>query len=578
MKYTGAELILTLLERQGVKTITGIPGGSNLPLYDALPGFSFRHILARHEQGAGFMAQGMARVTRQAAVCFATSGPGVTNLLTAIADAKMDSVPLVAITGQVPLSLLGTDAFQEIDTFGLTIPITKHNYLVRSVEELAEVIPDAFRIALSGRPGPVVVDVPKDVQMATIELEELPEPGQPLENPVPGAKARESFFRMLSESERPLLLVGGGATDSDHEAVEEFARRCSLPSISTLRGLGVIPADSPLQAGMVGMHGSNIAARLTEQCDLFIVAGARFDDRVTGDPSRFVSQAKVIHVDLDAVEIHKIKEAHLGIHGHAGSFFRSLLEDPALEEAIRSSLTPARQEWQTRAKEWIREEREESIPSPEESHEFHPELFLRKFAAHMRGEDLVATDVGQHQMWVAQHIPFRRPNHLLTSAGLGTMGFGLPAAMGAALARPEGRVFLFTGDGSIMMNLQELATLAEWDLNVKIVLLNNRALGMVRQQQELFFEGRHSQSLYERSPRFEMMAESFGIPSLTLHPAKDSREQLRELLEKRGPALIHVPVHREALVFPSVPPGKPNGMGILRSLYEGRGAASGVKM
>jgi acetolactate synthase-1/2/3 large subunit len=547
MKRTGARIITALLERQGVSTVAGIPGGSNLPLYDALRDSPIRHILARHEQGAGFIAQGIARSTGEAAVCLATSGPGATNLLTAIADARLDSVPIVAITGQVPASMIGTDAFQEVDTYGLTLPITKHNFLVRSAGELLEVIPQAFETALSGRPGPVVVDVPKNVQLETVEFDEWPEPGM-RKPPLPCSREDiGALADILSRAERPVLLAGGGIIASSAAGeLKKLAEKNAIPVASTLAGLGAFPCDSPLNLGMLGMHGSRATNTILEEADLLIAVGARFDDRATGRAEEFCRRAAIAHVDIDPSEIGKIKEANVSITADAGMVLRALL--PLVPKDDRES-------WTARVAQ-LRVENPAEGPSKEDL--FQPAALLG-LTAELAGHDaFVATDVGQHQMWVAQHYPVRRPRTLLTSGGLGTMGFGLPAAIGAALANPGRRVVCISGDGSLLMNIQELATLAELGLDVKIIVMNNGHLGLVRQQQELFFGGRYYASRFDRSPDFAAVASAFGIRGLDLEGADDPGELLRSSFGRRGPVLINVPVHHGQNVYPMVPPGGAN--------------------
>jgi len=547
MKSSGARIITRLLERQGVTTLAGIPGGSNLPLYDALRESRIRHVLARHEQGAGFIAQGMARATGKAGVCLGTSGPGATNLVTPIADARLDSVPIVAVTGQVPTALLGTDAFQEVDTYGLTLPITKHNFLVRRAEELLEVIPEAFRLALSGRTGPVVVDVPKDVQTQQMTVDDWPDPGAP--DPPSPVRSQEigKLARLLRTAERPLLLAGGGVIASGGAAaLAVLARRNSIPVACTLAGLGVFPPDDPLFLGMLGMHGTRATNLAIEEADLLIVAGARLDDRATGKAADFCRHAVLAHIDIDRAELGKIRAPDLAVHGDVAAHLAALL--PLAETNPRVSWWA--QIATIRASYPVRE--------PSSDDPFFPPRFIRLLAALAPERAIVATDVGQHQMWTAQWFPIRRPRGLLTSGGLGTMGFGLPAAIGAALALPGTPVICVSGDGSILMNIQELATLAETGAGVKIVLLDNGHLGLVRQQQVLFFADRPFASSFQVRPDFCAIARGFGIPSVDLGEVSDIEGALAAALGSPGPALIRVPIHHEELVFPMVPPGGSN--------------------
>jgi acetolactate synthase-1/2/3 large subunit len=547
MKITGAQLIIKLLERQGIDIIAGIPGGANLPIYDALRASGIRHVLARHEQGAGFVAQGMARASGRPAVCFGTSGPGVTNLLTAIADAKLDSIPIVAITGQVPRAMIGSDAFQEIDTYGLTVPITKHNYLVRSARELLEVIPEAFRIAASGRPGPVVVDVPKDVQSESIDIARLPAAGKAVAPPpLRGADASTSVG-LINAASRPLLLVGAGIIAAEASAaLRRLAETASIPVAATLLGLGALPAAHPLFLGMVGMHAARYTNLLLEECDLLIALGMRFDDRATGKAEAFCPRARVLHVDIDASELGKIKTPFLGIEADVGEWLRAVL--PLVTPA-------ARDEW-LRHVQALRAAHPLAMPGADDV--LQPYGLIRR-AAELAGADAIVTsDVGQHQMWVAQAFPFESPRRWLTSGGLGTMGFGLPAAIGAALARPDQTVVCFTGDGSVLMNLQELATAAEEEVNVKVIVLNNGHLGLVRQQQQLFYGGRYHASRFGAATDFAAIARGFGVAACDLGGGDDPAAQLAAALQAPGPCLINVPIGADENVYPMVPPGAAN--------------------
>jgi acetolactate synthase-1/2/3 large subunit len=544
---TGAELTLRLLERQGITTIAGIPGGCNLPLYDALRASRIRHVLARHEQGAGFIAQGMARATGRPAVCFGTSGPGATNLLTAIADAKLDSIPLVAVTGQVPRAMIGTDAFQEIDTYGLTVPITKHNFLVRSAAELATVVPDAFRIAASGRPGPVVIDIPKDVQNEPIALATLPAPG--VADPLPRARDEDvaRAAALIDAAERPVVLVGAGVIASGAcDALRTLVETASIPVAATLLGLGALPHDHPLFLGMVGMHAARCTNLVLEECDLLIGLGIRFDDRATGKAAEFCPRARIIHVDIDPSELGKIKQPCLGIEADVGATVR------ALAPRVAGTARPA---WTARVAE-LRAAYPLLMPGADDPRDAYG--VIRHTAALVPPDAIVTTDVGQHQMWAAQAYPLSRPRQWLTSGGLGTMGFGLPAAIGAALALPDRTVVCFSGDGSLLMNVQELATAAEEGVTVKVVLLNNAHLGLVRQQQELFYGGRYHASRFHAEPDFAAIARGFGIRAWDLATAADPLVALARALTAPGPALVNVPIDAACNVYPMVPPGGAN--------------------
>ncbi len=548
--FTGAQLTIRLLERQGVKLVSGVPGGAILPIYDALSQSTvIRHVLARHEQGAGFFAQGMARATGVPAVCMASSGPGATNLLTAIADAKLDSIPLVAITGQVPQAMIGTDAFQEVDTYGLSIPITKHNFMVSSVEELLEVIPRAFRLAASGRPGPVLVDIPKDVQSAAIELadSDLPAPGVADVAPAAPAEQIAAAAAMIAAAQRPILYLGGGVVHSGAAALAvELAEKASLPTVMTLMALGTMPVDHPLSLSMLGMHGARYTNLALDECDLLIAIGARFDDRATGKVAAFCPNASIVHVDIDPAELDKIKTAHVGITGDVTAVLQALL--PQVPAQPRTA-------WLSRIAD-LKQQHPLVLPDSDDPRSHYG--VIKAVASCLDDEASIATDVGQHQMWVAQAYPLRRSRQWLTSGGLGTMGFGLPAALGAAMAEPQRTVVCFTGDGSILMNIQELATLAEEDANVKIVLLNNGSLGLVHQQQTMFYGERIYASLFKGVPNFLKVAEGFGVRAVDLDAAADPLATLNEALNTRGPCLIHVSIDVHQKVYPMVPPGAAN--------------------
>ena len=547
MQTNGAGLIVRLLERQGITIIPGIPGGASLPLYDALHGSAIRHVLARHEQGAGFIAQGMARATGRPAVCLGTSGPGATNLLTAIADAKLDSIPLVAITGQVPRAMIGTDAFQEIDTYGLTIPITKHNYLVASARELLEVVPEAFRIAASDRPGPVVIDVPKDVQLEAIRVDAWPDPGaaDPPARCAPD-EAREAAA-LLAAAERPILLIGAGVIAAGAaDLVRGLAEASAIPVAATLLGLGAIPAHHPLFLGMVGMHAARATNLILEECDLLVGLGVRFDDRATGKAAEFCPRARIIHVDVDASELGKIKTPTLGIRADVGETLRALATHPAPRP---------RRAWSARIAA-LRAEHRLATPGADDVR--RPYGLVREAAALAGDDAIITSDVGQHQMWAAQAFPFTRPRQWLTSGGLGTMGFGLPAAIGAALACPERRVVCFTGDGSLLMNIQELATAAEERARITVVLLDNAHLGLVRQQQELFYGGRYHASRFDAAPDFAAIARGFGVEAYDLEASADPTAVLARAFDATGPCVVRVPIAAAANVYPMVRPGGPN--------------------
>jgi acetolactate synthase-1/2/3 large subunit len=554
-RCTGAEITIRLLERQGVATIAGIPGGAVLPLYDALArSRKLRHVLARHEQGAGFIAQGIARVTGRPGVCVASSGPGATNLLTAIADAKLDSIPLVAITGQVPRAMIGTDAFQEVNTFGLSLPITKHNFLIHSARDLLRVIPAAFTIASSGRPGPVLIDIPKDVQTELVDVAQWPEAGAAAALPRASDEAIERAAAMMEAAERPILYLGGGIVHSGAaSAAVAVAERSQFPTVMTLMGLGAMAADHPLSLGMLGMHAAPYTNHALDECDLLIAIGARFDDRATGKLAGFCPHADVIHVDVDAAELNKLKVAQLAIAADARDVLERLL--PTLRARRRAS-------WCARIRTL---ERSHPLAMPNLDSLHSPYGLVRAVAAAIGDDAIVATDVGQHQMWVAQAFPLRHPRRWLTSGGLGTMGFGLPAAIGAAIAAPHRTVVCFSGDGSILMNLQELATAAEEGVNVKIVLMNNRSLGLVYQQQTLFYGQRVFASAYRKTPDFVALMRAFGMAAVDLDRAHDPAAALAGALRQPGPCLIHATIDTTEQVLPMVPPGAANTQMIVRA-------------
>lgn len=546
MLITGADIIIQYLEEIGIETIFGIPGGANLPLYDRLAKSNIRHILARHEQGAAFMAQGMARATGKTAVCFASSGPGVTNLLTGIADAKMDSIPIVAITGQVPLSMIGTDAFQEIDTYGLTLPITKQNYLVRSPEELFEILPEAFYIASEGRPGPVVIDVPKNIQIEKTEIREYKFKKNKAGN-LTNSLNLEKIINVLEESKKPVLYIGGGIIQGNAgELVRELADKQSLPIVSTLMGLSAIPSDHPNNLGMLGMHAAPYTNYVLEECDLLIALGVRFDDRATGKVAEFCKNAKIIHIDIDESEIGKIKIPNFSFVSDVKVFLEKL--NPIISQKQRP-------DWIARVNEI-----KEAHPLVHffEANQKHPLEMIKTIGLLSAPDTIVTTDVGQHQMWVAQCYPFVKPGTWLTSGGLGTMGFGLPAAIGAAFAYPEKKILCFTGDGSLLMNIQELDTLAEFQLNIKIIILNNGHLGLVRQQQELFYKENFIASKYHKPADFVKIGNAFGINSFLLDSDFDFESKIKTILNGNGPSLVNIPIIAEEKVFPMVPPGAAN--------------------
>ncbi len=534
---TGAEALLKTLEAHGVSTIFGHPGGTIMPVYDALYDSPIQHILVRHEQGGGHAAEGYARVTGGLGVCMATSGPGATNLVTALADAMMDSLPVLAITGNVARPLIGTDAFQEADITGITMPITKHNFLVKSADDVSRVVADAIYIALSGRPGPVLVDLPKDVQQEQTNAPIV----QP--KPLPAAKepSQDSIARaleLIGSAKQPVLMVGGGASNASPEILA-FAHKTGMPVITTLMGLGNFPAGDPQWLGMPGMHGSVAANRAISQCDVLIGLGMRFDDRVTGKTSRFAQKAKIIHIDVDTAEHSKLIPAFIPIHADAGKAL----------EALTAAVQPLElNDWWVKLDDW--KARQPKRP------EWGAAAAITMISQHLNGDWTVVSDVGQHQMLVAQLHPFEQPRKWVNSGGAGTMGFSLPAAMGAALALKK-PVVSIAGDGSSQMTIQELATLRKYDIPVKFAIINNGYLGMVRQWQEMFHAKRYSEVYLEDSnPDFPILASAYRIPGFAADNAADLKRCIQEWLAVDGPAVLEVRVPQEANVFPMVPAGK----------------------
>ncbi|MFM4720847.1 acetolactate synthase 2 catalytic subunit [Aeromonas bivalvium] len=543
----GAQFLVQALKKQGVTQVFGYPGGAIMPVYDALYDGGLAHQLCRHEQGAAMAAVGYARASGQVGVCIATSGPGATNLVTGLAEALLDSVPLVAISGQVPCAAVGTDAFQEVDVLGMSLSCTKHSFMVTDVADLPQVIAEAFAIASEGRPGPVLIDLPKDVQLAAVPTQsplcavEEPEPLNPAEL---GAHEIEKARTLLAGAERPVLYVGGGVGMANaEEPLRDFAAATGMPAVTTLKGIGALDPDSPVYLGMLGMHGTKAANLAVQQCDLLLVVGARFDDRVTGKLEEFAPEAKVIHLDVDAAEFGKRRAADVGITQD----LKQVL--PALAMAL--AIDPWRAHCAAMAREY-------AFRYDHPGQAIYAPALLRQLSAKLSETGVVACDVGQHQMWVAQHMRFTSPRNHLSSAGLGTMGFGLPAAIGAKMSRPDDEVVLVSGDGSFMMNVQELGTIRRARLKVKMVLLDNQRLGMVRQWQELFFDGRYSETILSDNPDFVALAAAFGIPGETITCKEQIAGALDRLLASEGAYLLHVAISEEENVWPLVPPGVAN--------------------
>ncbi|QIL19846.1 acetolactate synthase 2 catalytic subunit [Thermomonas sp. HDW16] len=550
----GARWLAQALVAEGVDTLFGYPGGTIMPFYDALHGTpALKHVLVRHEQGAAFAANGYARASGRVGVCVATSGPGASNLVTGIADAMLDSVPMVVLTGQVPTTLMGTDAFQELDVFAMTLPMVKHSFIARRIDDLPMMVAEAFRLARSGRPGPVLIDLPKDVQMA--DASHLPAHA-PL--PVDAAEAPKDAslheaLALISQAQRPVIYGGGGIALGDAlQDFRTFVDATQIPTVLTLKGLGALPTQHPLNSGMLGMHGSRAANLAVQECDVLIVVGARFDDRATGKLAEFAPNARVVHMDLDACEIGKLRAADAGVRGDIRTTLAKLTLPCAAHLHGRNGA--ARKAWRAQCQQRA-QQHAARYDAPGKT-VFAPALLKR--LSELAPDAVVACDVGQHQMWVAQHWRMDHPRKHLTSGALGAMGFGIPAAMGAQMQDPTARVVCVSGDGSILMNIQELATLRRYDLPVKIVLLDNQALGMVRQWQELFFDKRYSEIDLSDNPDFVALAQAFGIEALHVERAEDVDAALQALLEAKGPALLHVAIDTAANVWPLVPPNRSN--------------------
>ena len=550
----GARILLECLSRLGINEIFGYPGGAVIPIYDELYSFKeIKHYFARHEQGAVHEADGYARSTGKVGACLATSGPGATNLVTGIMTAHMDSIPLLVITGQVSSSLLGKDAFQESDIVGITVPITKNNYLVQDIKDLPRILKEAYYIASTGRPGPVLVDIPRDIQLQEIpydEFNKIYENHFSLEgyNPVyEGHKGQiKTAIKMIKDSKKPLIIAGAGILKAHaYEELKEFVEKTNIPVAMTLLGLGSFPGNHELALGMIGMHGTTYANYAANEADLIIAAGMRFDDRVTGNPQKFVPNAKIIHIDIDPAEIGKNKLIDVPIVGD----LKNVLTD-LNEKAPKVSYD----EWLKQIKKWKKEysltyrKTEDDILIPQE--------ILSEIDKITKGNVIVATDVGQHQMWAAQYLTFNNPYSILTSGGAGTMGFGLPAAIGAQVANPNKKVLAVVGDGGFQMTFQELMLIREYNLPVKIFIINNSYLGMVRQWQELFHEKRYSSVDLSYNPDFIKIGEAYGIKSIQLKSKKDLKKNLKKILESDEAVLVECIVEKEENVYPMIPAGK----------------------
>jgi acetolactate synthase I/II/III large subunit len=556
MKLAGARILLECLKLEGVDTVFGYPGGTVINIYDELYSFpEIRHILPRHEQAAVHAADGFARASGKVGVAIATSGPGATNTVTGIATAYMDSIPLVVITGQVPTALIGNDAFQEVDIIGITRPCTKHNFLVKNVKELAGIVKKAFYIARTGRPGPVLIDLPKDVQVAVTDFKypdkiEMRSYKPTVEGHV---KQIEKAASMILAAKKPVLYVGGGVIlGNAYDELRQLAETLHAPVTTTLMGLGSFPEDSPLSLGLLGMHGTYYANMAVTNCDLLVAVGARFDDRVTGKIPAFAPHAKIIHMDVDPTSIRKNVRVDLPIVGAVQGVLDKLLKILEEQQGEVESFRSAVQPWLDEIDTW---KAKHPLSYKDSSGVIKPQSVIQKLRELCDPDAIIATDVGQHQMWTAQFFTFTKPRTLLTSGGLGTMGYGLPAAMGAQAAFTERQVIAICGDGGFQMNLQELATLVQNKLPVKICIMNNNYLGMVRQWQELFFEKRYSQTVLDLPIDFVKLAEAFGAKGFTVSKPEEVDETIRKGLATPGPVIMEFKIAREEQVLPMVPSG-----------------------
>ncbi|MDM8525746.1 biosynthetic-type acetolactate synthase large subunit [Desulfococcaceae bacterium HSG8] len=555
MELTGAQILMKVLKDEGVDTIFGYPGGAVIDIYDELAKTDIRHVLVRHEQGAVHAADGYARAKGRTGVCLATSGPGATNTVTGIASAYLDSIPVVIITGQVPTHLIGNDAFQEVDIVGITRPCTKHNFLVQRTEDLARIIKEAFYIAQSGRPGPVLVDIPKDVGNTKIDFEMPTDVNLRSYNPTynPNPRQLKKVLKLIEESERPMIFAGGGVILSKgSEELTKFARRAQIPVTTSLMGLGAFPGSDPLWLGMIGMHGTYRANICTGACDLMISVGVRFDDRVTGKTDSFASQAKIVHIDIDPTSIRKNIPVTTPVVGDCRKTLENL--NALLDETDLGDLQQKRKKWLDQIVDW-RSKRPLDYEQDEDV--IKPQYVVEKLYELTKGEAIITTEVGQNQMWAAQYYHFESPNHFITSGGLGCMGFGLPAAIGAQMACPDKLVVDIAGDGSIQMNSQELMTAVQNCLPIKVVILNNGYLGMVRQWQELFYDKRYSCTCMDHAPDFVKLAEAYGAVGLRATKPEEVRSVLKEGLFSPETVIMDFRVAKEESVYPMVPAGAP---------------------
>lgn len=555
-KMTGAQAVVASLEAEGVDIIFGYPGGHAIHIYDALyDSDAIRHVLARHEQGAVHEADGYARATGRVGVVLVTSGPGATNTVTGIATAYMDSIPLVVVTGQVPVSMIGTDSFQESDTFGITMPIVKHSYLVKSAGDIPRTFREAFHIAKTGRPGPVLIDIPSDVARQEIVFEYADVANIPSYKPTYRGNARQvrAAASCIANAKRPVFFVGGGTISSgSSDLVAEISGRLRIPLVTSLMGIGAIPSTNELNLGLVGMHGSQFANMALNRSDLIIACGARFSDRVTGKVSSFAPDAKLVHIDIDPAEIDKVRKADVPIVGDLKLVLQALLD-----QIVSEDIEPDTAEWLSQIAEWRKRYPMYDERIDESETHIVPEVAMRKLSEALDGErTIVVTEVGQHQMWAAQFVGRELPRTFISSGGLGTMGFGLPAAIGASLGCPDKTVVCVAGDGSLQMNVQEMATAVINELPIKVVVVNNSALGMVRQWQKLFLNGRYSATELHDVPDFVMLAQAYSWESERVESPSEIDGAFKRMLESEGPYLVDLRIPRDQSVYPIVAPGK----------------------
>ena len=552
MKLTGAQILMEVLKEEKVDTIFGYPGGAVIDIYDEMAKTDIHHVLVRHEQAAVHAADGYARAAGRVGVCLVTSGPGVTNTITGIASAYMDSIPMVILSGQVPTGLIGNDAFQEVDIVGITRPCTKHNYLVMSIEELANTVREAFHLARSGRPGPILVDIPKDITKAVAEYAAGGKVKLKSYNPTykPNMKQLKKTVNLIEHSERPIIFAGGGVILSKaSEELNELARKTQIPVTTSLMGLGAFRESDPLSLGMIGMHGTYRANMCTAECDLILAVGVRFDDRVTGKTEVFAAQSQIVHIDIDPTTIRKNIPVTIPVVGDCKVSLQQL--NKLIDQADLGDLAAKRKKWFDRIEEW----KSTNSLAYQQTDKIKPQYVVEKLCELTKGEAIITTEVGQNQMWAAQYYQFDRPNHFITSGGLGAMGFGLPAAIGAQVACPDKTVVDIAGDCSIQMNIQEMATAVQNCLPVKIVILNNGYMGMVRQWQELFYDKRYVCTSMDCAPDFVKLAEAYGAVGLRATKPEEVESVLAEGLAVAGPVIMEFVVEKEEGVYPMVPAG-----------------------